>query len=86
MNIVDVVQDYLGKMVKFNLGMVEDQVEVKVIYEDDYDLKFEYAFRFNKDSKETRFYGNKARSFQYSVNADRNEEFEQSLVQSFASH
>ena len=82
-NITTAVQDYLGKMVKFDLGVVEDLIEVKVVYEDDYDLSFEYSFRFDKESKETRFFGNRSKGRFYNIKSDRNEEFEQSVVNSF---
>jgi hypothetical protein len=82
-NVEGLVNEYLGDLVKFDIGVANNKLEIKVIYNDDYDLRSEYSFMFDKGSKETSFGGNISRSRFGKYKFDRVEQFETELVQQF---
>ncbi len=83
-NVEGLVNEYLGDLIKFNIGLADNKYEFLVVYEDDYNLTNEYTFRFDKQSEETSFGGNISRSRFGKLKFDRVEEFETQIVQNFS--
>lgn len=82
-NMSSIVEKHLGDLRNFSVGVNNGRIDINIVYDDEYDLKFEYSFGFDKDSKETYFGGNMSRNLMYKIKSDRNEEFENSLMEQF---
>jgi len=80
---VGLVEKHLGDFLKINLGINTSNIDVEVLYMDEYDQKYEYRFKFDKETKESKFGSNVSRNVLYKLNSGREVEFESEVIDSF---